>query len=295
MNRYENLPQKLRETGKFNCWQYEKNPKKVKPDKVPYNPKNSSRGQSNNPDTFTCYQYALTKVAGYDGLGVGVFNDLAILDFDDCVKNGVIVSEIAKDAAEIMDCYTEISPSGTGLRLICMAARFQFDKLRFYIHNKSIGMEIYVAGVTKKYLTVTGNVIKAGDLEERGEQLQRVLEKYMRRPDKSKKGSSSSKRQKKALDIPALARKAKNGEKFIRLFDNGDITSYESQSNADIALCNILAFYTGDDEQALDTLFRQSKLYREKWERDVGHPLNFTVEVEVYKRRRLGVIKLAVA
>ena len=269
MNRYENLPPKLRETGKFNCWRYIENPDKEKPDKIPFNPKTGGNGQSNNPSTFTDYQTALSAVSKYDGLGIGVFGELAVLDIDGCAINGRIVSEMAKDIIAIMDCYTEISPSGTGLRLICKAADFVFDKVRYYIHYKKLGLEIYVAGATKKYLTVTGNAIRTGDLEERGDRLLQVLEKYMRRPGKSGAASGAVPTAESAsiADIPALARKAKNKDKFIRLFDNGDISGYESRSNADIALCNILAFYAGDNEDTIDALFRQSKLYREKWER----------------------------
>ena len=271
MNLYDNLPRKLRETGKFNCWRYEEDPEADKPKKMPYNPKTGGRGQSNNPKTFTDYPAALAAVAGYDGLGIGVFGDLAVIDVDNCVADGVIISDMAKDIIAIMDSYTEISPSGTGLRIICEAKGFQFDRKRFYINYRKLGLEIYVAGATQKYLTVTGNVIRSGDLEERGSQLQQVLEKYMCRPNKKTKKASISASSEDGVnitDILKIARKAKNSDKFIRLFDNGDFTGYDSQSNADIALCNILAFYSGGDESVVDTLFRQSKLYREKWERD---------------------------
>ena len=271
MIRYDNLPLKLRETGLFNCWRYEKKPGKEKPDKVPYNPMYGCRGQSNNPATFADYQKALQEVGKYDGLGIGVFHNLVVIDIDDCVKDGVIISDVARDVVEIMDCYTEISPSGTGLRLICEATGFQFNKAIYYIHYKKLGLEIYIAGVTNKYLTVTGNVIKSGDLEERGDEIGQVLDKYMRRPNKDTKRTSRNIPNTGAVsnkDIPGIARKAKNREKFIRLFDNGDISGYESQSNADLALCNILAFYAGGDESVIDTLFRQSKLMRDKWERD---------------------------
>lgn len=69
-------------------------------------------------------------------------------------------------------------------------------------------------------------------------------------------------------DPIAASRKAKNGDKFIALYDNGDISGYSSESEADLALCNALAFFTGGNEAEIDRLFRQSKLYREKWERE---------------------------
>jgi hypothetical protein len=71
-----------------------------------------------------------------------------------------------------------------------------------------------------------------------------------------------------ALEDDAIldkARKAKNGDKFTRLWD-GDIVTYSSPSEADLALCCILAFWTREAAQ-IDRLFRQSNLMREKWEK----------------------------
>jgi primase-polymerase (primpol)-like protein len=61
------------------------------------------------------------------------------------------------------------------------------------------------------------------------------------------------------------AMSAKNGAKFERLW-NGSTAGYESQSEADMALCCLLAFWTGNDESRMDRLFRESGLYREKWD-----------------------------
>lgn len=65
-----------------------------------------------------------------------------------------------------------------------------------------------------------------------------------------------------------LAHKAQNGATFERLW-RGDTSEYrDDQSAADLALCVMLAFWTGKDETRIDSLFRQSGLYRQKWERD---------------------------
>ncbi|GGN23901.1 hypothetical protein GCM10009021_26890 [Halarchaeum nitratireducens] len=61
------------------------------------------------------------------------------------------------------------------------------------------------------------------------------------------------------------ARNASNGEKFERLW-NGRLGGYESQSEADMAFCCLLAFWTGGDESQMDRLFRESGLMREKWD-----------------------------
>jgi len=61
------------------------------------------------------------------------------------------------------------------------------------------------------------------------------------------------------------ATSAANGEKFRRLW-NGDIGGYDSHSEADMALCTLLAFWTGGDCGRMDRLFRESGLIREKWD-----------------------------
>src|SRR5699024_9837252 len=81
--------------------------------------------------------------------------------------------------------------------------------------------------------------------------------------------------------VISIARKAKNKQKFISLY-NGDFDSYGSQSEADQALCNILAFYTQDAEQ-IDRIFSGSMLYREKWDRD-DYKTN-TIENAIYGLR----------
>lgn len=82
----------------------------------------------------------------------------------------------------------------------------------------------------------------------------------------------------KALTDDALlriARRGKDGDRFARLW-SGHIADYPSQSEADLALCNKLCFYTGNptdgaDPARMDALFRQSGLYRaDKWDERHG-------------------------
>jgi predicted P-loop ATPase len=71
-------------------------------------------------------------------------------------------------------------------------------------------------------------------------------------------------------DVIAKIRSAKNGAKFSRLFDIGDIATYGGDdSRADLGLASMLAFYTGEDIDQLERLMRRSKLYRDKWD---AHP-----------------------
>jgi hypothetical protein len=65
-------------------------------------------------------------------------------------------------------------------------------------------------------------------------------------------------------DLLQKAQRASNGHAFMRLWA-GDI-SYPSQSEADIRLCGILAFWTRKNPAQMDRLFRRSGLMRGKWD-----------------------------
>ena len=62
------------------------------------------------------------------------------------------------------------------------------------------------------------------------------------------------------------AMNAFHGAKFKALYQ-GSIVGYDSQSEADLALCNHLAYWANNDASAIDRLFRRSGLYCEKWNR----------------------------
>ena len=67
-------------------------------------------------------------------------------------------------------------------------------------------------------------------------------------------------------EILATIRTSKQSYAFDKLY-SGDYSGYSSQSEADMALCNMLAFWCGRDADKMDTLYRQSGLMRPKWDR----------------------------
>lgn len=268
MIQIDNLPAALRESGLFCCWRYEE--RDGKRTKVPYNPKTGGRAQSTNPDTFAPLMTAMQR-SGYDGIGVGIFGTLGAIDIDHCIDDNGEVSEMALDVVNTMRGYTEVSPSGKGLRILFYADGFQYDKARYYINNQKAGLEVYIAGCTQKYVTITGDAWTPGlDLEERGEQLAVVLEKYMQRPAERPTPPPTpapSVSDLDDLDLIERAKQSKGGSSFSDLWA-GNTFGYNSHSEADMALCNALAWWTNGDAQRVDRLFRQSGLYRaEKWDR----------------------------
>lgn len=270
----DGLPQELKDTGRWCVWRYEQRESRDKPTKVPYNPRTGGGAMSNNPSTFTSYQEAVNALerGRYDGLGVGVFDSLCAVDIDHCIAEDGTPSSLALDIVSAMESYTETSPSGRGIRIFFNAAGFTYDKSRYYTMSAKQGLEIYVSGATSKFLTVTGNSGPwAGPFPicERAEALQTILDRYMVRPQKAAQEATRAPQTPLDLsdaEVIAKAHNARNGAAFAALW-NGDISGYGSHSEADMALCNALAFWTGCNAGQMDRLFRSSGLMREKWDR----------------------------
>ena len=268
----QNIPKSLRETGAWCVWRYEE--REGKPTKVPYNPRTSVKAKSNNVGTFGTFEQACfaKDMNGFDGIGIGVFDDICAIDIDHCIEDGVF-SDMASEIFELMNSYTEISPSGTGLRILFRAPGFRYDKTRYYINNQKLGLEIYCAGFTNKFVTITGNAVHMAGINNRSDELQEILGRFMRREvrqnHKANYGNNKPVIKLSFSDSLLIrkAEKAQNGDLFKRLM-GGDCSDYDGdESRADMALCNILAFWTSNDAAQIDRIFRSSKLMRDKWDR----------------------------
>ena len=258
------LPDNLIQNGLFCCWRYEE--RNGRRTKVPYRPDTGQGAKSNDPGSFVSFGTAV-QATGYDGIGIGIFNGICAIDLDGCVTDSGYYTETAADIVHLMHSYTEFSPSGNGLHILFRADGFQYDAKRFYIMNHQAGIEVYVAGATNKYVTVTGKVCEPYEFGDRSAELQILLERYMVRPEvHAGNAINAGKSPADANDLLRMAKASKNGSAFISLWE-GSIAGYSSHSEADMALCSHLAFWTGKDPVQMDQLFRQSGLMRDKWDR----------------------------
>lgn len=262
---YQNLPDELKQKGLFCLWRYERVGDRLS--KIPYS-FSGKRARSTERGDFCGFDKALRISNRYSGIGLGIFDGYSAVDIDHCVKNGKL-SEMALDIINTMNSYTEYSPSGEGVRIIFKASPFNYDKEKYYINNRKIGLEVYVSGCTNKFVTLTGNVIRNVPVAERTAEIRRVLESYMLRPQRVNQQPEELCSQTGSLlsdnEVLEKAMVSKNSAKFGALW-NGDFLG-KSHSEADLALCSMLAFWCGGDTAQMDRLFRQSALYRQKWER----------------------------
>jgi len=256
-------PGELRTVDQFVCWLEEDRDGNVT--KVPYSV-HGGRASSTNPKTWAPFDEAVAVSARYDGIGFVFTEDdpFAGIDIDKCrnAETGEIEPWAWKIVAAL-DSYTEVSPSGTGLHVFVKATLPGPN-------NRKGPLEMYESG---RYFTLTGEHL--GGMPTEIHERQDVLERLYRHVFKVENASSTTngyKPRSASLDVGdedllALAKQAKNGEKFSRLW-RGDTSDYGGdESRADLALSSLLAFWTDGDTARMDYLFRQSGLYRDKWNR----------------------------
>ncbi len=284
----ESIPEELKACNQWVMYRLMKKPGKVKPDRVPMRA-NFSNASVTNPKTWCSFDDAVSalKKKNFNGIGF-VFtgeDPYCGVDMDSCVNPKTnIIESWAKDWIDKFASYTELSPSGTGVHIIVKG------KLLSEKGKKKEDYEIYDR---KRFFTFTGNIISPeySHIEER----QEVAEEFYnfitdKQAIKTEiplpEGQVLS--SKEIEDIIKKAKAAANGEKFLKLFDGAwEELDHPSQSEADQALCDLLAYWTNCNPMGIDQLFRKSKLYRDKWDRDDyrDSTIENAISIITHKRR----------
>ena len=272
--RVDTLPDFLKSSS-YCLWRYEwvQEPgKDGRWNKTPYQaaaPREKAR--VNDPATFSPLPFTWgvyqKNPEAWAGIGTRMAGDMVGIDIDHCVDESGKLSEMVREIVDLMDSYTEISPSGSGIRIFTFVSPDFVYGDQYYKKNSPIGLEVYRGGATNRFLTVTGDRIREGTRATRGEQLQRILDKYMRRPEKPTKTTHPSVTMSPlSLDDQQIVELAQDNDPSFGDLWEGNCSRYgNDHSAADSALCSKLAFYTKDRAQ-IDRIFRRSGLMREKWD-----------------------------
>lgn len=269
---FERIPSELKNRPQWVCWQEES--RGGKPTKVPYNPATRKRADSQDPTTWGTFEQALNTANqnGFKGIGFVFSADdpYCGVDLDKCRDpEAGVIGPNAQELITKISSYSEASPSKTGVHIVVKATLPPKGRRKGKV-------EMYDSG---RYFTFTGDHLEGTPItiEERQAELEalhnEIFGNSSGEPKQAPGGSRKTARGE--LSDDELIRKiteSKIGEKFRALWENDSESGwlkykygYSSQSEADLALCSILAFWTGKDAERMDRLFRKSGLIREKW------------------------------
>lgn len=263
------VPAEIKKFDQWVCWRFVTRGQKQT--KIPVRPDSGDTADSTDSQTWGTFDQALggtcrlPRIAGV-GFVFAPDDPYCGIDLDKCIIDGKVVPA-AQQIIDDFATYTEVSPSGTGVKLITRGKKPTGAKCKVTKIEGFGSIEIYDQ---QRFFTITGNRLPntPAEITDGQPALDVLCGKLW--PPRDRAAASAVKSQSVDLDdekLLGLMWRSKNGDAIRKLWD-GDLSGYgDDHSSADLALCNILAFWTGKDSDRMDRLFRGSGLYREKWER----------------------------
>jgi putative DNA primase/helicase len=242
-----NIPLELKEKRKWVLWRWvNRAGKRTKP---PYQV-NSKPAKVDDPSTWTTFEEVIKTLeenpGKFSGIGFMLSDDDDYIgwDLDHCLnpKNGQL-EPWAEEIVKTLNSYTEITPSGEGLRVIVQGDIPERGR-------KKGNVECYK---TLRYVTLTGDLYPFTPTKI-GPQSDEIYNRYF----SSNGGKEKNPKDKKQKKITSAG-----------LLEQGlwKEAGYPSQSEADLAFCRNLADETLGNAEEIDKRFRESKLFREKWDK----------------------------
>lgn len=245
-----NIPTEMHFYRQWVVWRYEETDGE-KPTKVPYNPTTGRHASVSDPHTWVDFHTAVRALdsGNYSGIGFVLTRDdpYCFIDLDDAWQKHPSGANKYADPQKVYErqqkvytefnTYAELSPSGKGLHLIC---RGELSRGR-----KREAIEVYTSD---RFMTMTGNIYRPAGITDGH---QPMLDLLWQQLGGAAVISQFEGGPEKDSDATLLERatNAENGFKFKQLWE-GDWTGlYGSQSEADFALVDIVAFYTDNREQ----------------------------------------------
>jgi hypothetical protein len=260
---FDRIPQELKELPQWVCWRLEDHGG-IKPTKVPYSVNSGAKASTTNPLTWVNYETAVAASSNFDGIGFVLSeNDpYAFIDLDDAEGNA---QDFARQKAvfDAFNSYAELSPGGKGLHIIV--------KGHVPAGRKRKHIEVYSQS---RFMTMTGNVFHDAPIREQHALLNILWTEMGGSIANSISVTGTLDEAESDKEIYERASRAANGQKFKDLFEGKWQSYYVSQSEADFALIDILAFYTKAPIQirrlfALSNLGQREKAKRSKYVGDM--------------------------
>src|SRR6266487_111030 len=258
--------------------------------KVPYNAYTGEMASSTDKDTWASYERASETFARSKGKYAGIgfmfgHSPFFGCDCDHCIDENGAIDQWAQDVLDQLNTYGEKSPSETGIHGIGRGEMPEaIDKktgetsrpgMKRPVKGQRASdavIELYSEG---RYFTWTGNHVESTHecINDAQDALTAIHQRFTAPPQKEKSSRRPRGEQRPLFltdeQIIAKAQSAKNGATFNDLW-NGGLSGHLSASEADLAFCNLLAFWCGKDTAIIDRIFRRSGLYRDKWDEKHG-------------------------
>lgn len=271
---YPKIPAELKAQKQWCLYRKKWLEEKQKYTKLPVNAFDGSPGRSNDPDSWADYETAINNVQKFncDGIGFYFGNGYVGLDIDSVLEDLEEVAAGINDpsnliirARELTDyTYCELSMSKTGIHCI-FKGEIPGERRR------KGNFEMYEDG---RFFALTGMALEENSkIKPLDKSQMDELYKFCFGQEKIIPTTNPVSVHSIDLSVDEIIEKAlasKNGTRFKLLYEGGWEQFYTSQSEADMAFANDLAFWCGKDTNKMDIIFRNSSLMREKYDTKRG-------------------------
>lgn len=257
---YNDLPNELKEQNRFCLW------KLVDNTKIPLDAKNGKNAKTNDSSTWCDFNTAISGLNKFNANGIGFMLGGGFFGIDIDNHNNDNIEDLKKEFITTLSSYTEYSQSGKGIHIICKGVLPSGRRRKGNI-------EMYD---NVRFFALTGKKVEGTEnytLEERTLEIKELYAKYLGEEKEERQVYSVEDDSNRLLTNKEVIDKilsSKSSNLFSLLYYGNWEGVYQSQSDADIALCNILAFWCNKNKKQMDEIFRTSGLFRPKWNEKRG-------------------------
>ena len=170
MQKYSGIPEELKDRRIWMLWLNEQGTK------IPYRT-GGTRGSSTDPTAWTTFESVCRQEDLYAGIAIAITHPYTGIDLDGCLDSHGLLADWAAAIVEEFRgvAYCEISPSGTGLKLITRARKPAAAKCVAKMGEGKCQVEIYDKG---RFWAMTGKVWQGlADIGDGSEALRRLCER----------------------------------------------------------------------------------------------------------------------
>lgn len=266
------LPDELKVLDQWCVWSPTRSEGSARLEKIPRTPGTRTKASTNKPSTWGTFPQAIADVRAGKAFGAGFVDTpddpYLFIDSDGCIVDGKPDARARAIIALFPYAYVELSPSGTGLRIIVRGVRPPGTW-----RDRRDGIECYREA---HFFTLTGHIIEGretiGDADP--DKLLTFFTRYLSEPTRKAGKAASPLGSTPAGTLPdddtilETMFASRNGATIRAIWEGDNPTGDGSDSSGDLALMNHLRPYCCGDPVVMERLSTRSpRGQRDKWQR----------------------------
>lgn len=259
----KNIPEEMRNIPNWCVYRTKWDEEKGKKSKYILSPITGKWASTKDPGTWTDFDSAVSyaKENRCSGVAFALGGGISCIDLDKCFNEKDEMSALAKRlTTELAGTYIERSVSGNGLHIFVKDDLLAKSKYRNRAETPDGELEVYSSG---RFMSMTGDVFgEKHDLTQSSVETTSWIRQTLGRRETFEHVEKNEAQNMSQSDCQVIERirSSKKSSQFDTLYNGGDITGDKSRD--DLAMLNILAFFTDCNQSQMESIFMSSGRFR---------------------------------